>query len=378
MIEYPSAVFSLEAHEIYPYERFAYNALRTGTEALHEKGLSESILISFLSGADSDKWWAFNAGIGDWVSKNGDFHGYRVSTTPIVPLFVFGVCHVLAPLLFDENEQKSTFASPEKFTDELQRFGNVFTDSLKKYREKGLASAIRNLYEEYSISVLDVERSRLRYDLCTRFITKHEIAHAYVGQLSKEARSFTHEESRAFEYIVDLVAMQWIYNAIILNTPDSQEYRKIRGTEDHAESVLVNAYSVNEAQILVFLLFALGSALNNKGTICLDGGLVHPNSLVRHLMQYTHFTTLMLSNWEELVGAKELSDLAEYSNQYLGLFAEVGLLSLDDAKALVSPNTIQDHKVAEKLVDEFQVTELFEAKGIFRSAEKLKGREKMK
>ena len=52
MIEVPSAVYSLEFHEIYPYDRFAHNTLRIGIEALHQKNLPESILVSFLEGHD--------------------------------------------------------------------------------------------------------------------------------------------------------------------------------------------------------------------------------------------------------------------------------------------------------------------------------------
>jgi hypothetical protein len=287
MIEIPSAVYSLEFHEIYPYDRFAHNILRIGIEALHQKNRPESILVSFLEGATNNQWWVFNARIGNWRSRHGDIHGFRIATTPIAPLLIFGVCHALAPLLFDHNEQEETFAKPDRLRAALLEFGTRFSGALKSSKDQGLASAIRGLYESYGIiSVLDIQHSKNRYDACAQFIANHEIAHAYVGQLASTVRQLKAEEYKAFEFIVDLVATQWMYRRLIINTPDSTEYRDLRGTSDHAESILLNGYLMAESQILILLLFAIGSALTNNGRVSLEGGLVHPHSVVRHLMQH--------------------------------------------------------------------------------------------
>ena len=268
-------------------------------------------------------------------------------------------------MLFDRDEQEETFAKPDRLRAALLEFGTRFSGALKSYRDQGLASAIRALYESYGISVLDIKHSNNRYDACAQFIANHEIAHAYVGQLASTVRQLKAEEYKAFEFVVDLVATQWMYRQLIINTPDSTEYRDFRGTSDHAESILLNGYRMAESQILILLLFAIGSALTNNGRVSLEGGLVHPHSMVRHLMQHVHFSTLMLSNWTEKVGQAQLEQLAQYSIQFMGVFADAGLLSRNDVAAIESPETIQEHETARKLIEEFGVTDLEYCKGIF-------------
>jgi hypothetical protein len=365
MIEIPSAVYSLEFHEIFPYNRFAYNTLRIGVEVLHEKKLPESILVSFLEGTTDNRWWKINAGIGNWVTQNGLIHGFRIATSPLTPLLIFGVCHILGPLLFEIEKKKETFADPLRFQNEFIKFGNILANSLNTYRDHGLASAIRYFYTKHSISVFDIQESMSLYDSCSGFIANHEIAHAFVGQLASNIRHLKSEELQAFELIVDLVATQWLYKKMIVNTPDSHEYRIFRERDSYEDCIVSNAFNLVKSQILNFLFFVLASAFNNNGQISLKSGFSHPHTLLRHTVQNIHFTTLISSNWTNIVGETQLEELASYSLKYMGLFINAGFLSRKDFDDCFSQKTAQTLKTVEGLIDEFGVTDLEYCKNMF-------------
>ena len=103
VVEYPSAIFSLERHEIYPYDRFAYNLLHVATEALHKKGLPQRIFLSFLEGTADNTWWFFNASIDRLDGNSEGSNGFHISSTPLTPILLFSICHTMGYAMFDEH-----------------------------------------------------------------------------------------------------------------------------------------------------------------------------------------------------------------------------------------------------------------------------------
>lgn len=365
VVEYPSAIFSLERHEIYPYDRFAYNLLHVATEALHKKGLPQRIFLSFLEGTADNTWWFFNASIDRLDGNSEGSNGFHISSTPLTPILLFSICHTMGYAMFDEHEDQSRAVEPEIISKKLRSVGDALSNATLIYREKGLASAIRSITESLGIGVFNIERATTYYDVCTQYLTNHEIAHAYVGQLSKNTRRFSDSERHAFEFIVDLIATEWIYNKMIVNTPDTAEYRNIRGTKSHAESILSNALLVCQSQLLIFLTMAFAGALLNRGKVILDGGDVHPNSLIRHMMMDVHFWTLFESNYSTLLSVDQLKELNDYTHSFFGVFAHAGLFSIDDTKAFTHKSNLEDYENAQSLISEFKIKELEHRGGIF-------------
>lgn len=62
-VTYPSSLFSLAKDEVFPYERFAYNVLDVGVEALHRKKLPERLLVDFTRLPAGSSPWSINTGI---------------------------------------------------------------------------------------------------------------------------------------------------------------------------------------------------------------------------------------------------------------------------------------------------------------------------
>lgn len=376
-VEYPSAVFSLERHEIFPYERFAYTVLRIGVEALHHRKLSDQIHISFSEGTETGNWWTFNAGIRpmDSLFEPGT-SGFHVSTTPVAPLLLFGMSHYAAKSLLRENQEFDRDKIIAELHSFVQRFAAHFTQALSVYKTDGLASCIRRFTELAGVGVWDLNDCAATYDLLIQFIANHEIAHAYVGQFTENADHHGAREHRAFEIIVDTLATQWIYNHMIINTPDTDEYREFRGTSTHRESIYQNALLVLDGQILRFLVFAFASALANRGRVVLDGGVVHPHALLRCLIQHVHFMTLLQSNFSNHLTEEDFHELDRYYGFYMSIFAQVGFFAADDAKAFKDQGALDDFFRAYELVEEYDIGELKKCRELFRIAGSI--RERMK
>lgn len=374
-VEYPSAVFSLERHEIFPYERFAYTVLRIGVEALNNRQLPDRIYVSFADGTESSNWWTFNAEIRPMEGLFGPgAEGFHILTTPIAPLLLFGMSHYSAKSLFrkDQNfDREGTLSDLRSFIDGLSRH---FGHALNVYRTKGLASAIRRFSELSGIQVWDLNDCAAIYEVLISFIANHEIAHAYVGQLTDASKPDSDQEQRAFEIIVDMLATEWIYNHMVVNTPDTEQYRESSGFKSHNESIYHNTMFVLEGQILTFLVFAFTGALINQGRVVLDGGLVHPHVLLRCMIQNVHFMTLVQSNFSNLLSEDDFDGLDKYYTYYMSILAEIGFFNADDAKFLEDTQTAEDLCRAYELVEEYNVRELKKSREMLRFAAGLRGR----
>ena len=246
-----------------------------------------------------------------------------------------------------------------------------------KNREEGLASSIRLFFKSQKINILDIQKSVNYYDICTKFIANHEIAHAYVGQLSPSTRSMDNSEIRAFEYIVDLISTQWLYKKVIINTPNSQEYFEFRGLESYSDCIYFNALSLIEGQVLIFLLFAFAGAIINRGKVYLDGGDFHPHSLFRYYIQNIHFMTLLESNFQNHLSSERIEQIQSYALSFLGLFARIGFFSENDLNIISDKNRYNDFLNAYNLVDEFDIKDLKKSKELFKIVQIMKDSSKI-
>jgi len=374
-VEYPSAVFSLERHEIFPYERFAYIVLRIGVEALNHRNLPGQMHVSFSDGADGSHWWAFNARIRPIIEPSGlQAVGFKVSTTPMAPLMLFGMSHYAAKSLLNLGEDYNRDETVSNLRSFVQDFSSHFTQALEVYRSQGLASSIRKLFDLSGIQVLGLDECGCTYTLLVEFIANHEVAHAYVGQLTSSSGHHSSTDQRAFELIVDILATEWIYRHWVVNTPDTDVYRRFRGTSSYEDSIFQNAILVLKGQIMTFLVFAFAGTLVNKGRVVLDGGVMHPHALLRCMFQHVHFMTLLQSNFADILSKKQFHQLDEYYRFFISIFAETGFFNADDAKVLTDTQTAEDFCRAYELIEEYGIKELEKSQQMFQFAASLRGK----
>ena len=83
-VSYPSCVFLLERPSAFPYERFAYDALRIGVEALNAASLPDRLEIRFDLGLSADEPWILNSEVAA-IGTSASPAGYSIRTSPFTP-----------------------------------------------------------------------------------------------------------------------------------------------------------------------------------------------------------------------------------------------------------------------------------------------------
>lgn len=66
-------------------------------------------------------------------------------------------------------------------------------------------------------------------------IAYHEIAHAHTQHIAYAASRPV--EKPALELIADLLATQWFYQKMVVNTPDTEQYRDFRKLSTHSQAI---------------------------------------------------------------------------------------------------------------------------------------------
>jgi hypothetical protein len=358
-ITIPSLLYSLEKHEIYAYERFAYTALKMGVELLADVNLTTNIRIGFDLSPDTP--WALNAGIRAERTSGGGINAFAISTSSLMPPFLLAICFCIAAGFEDAEVLREWQDDPAAFRSIIDELGQVLAEAAQAAISTDIAAAVRRLSERLGLTLWNVHDCASHYDTVTHFITGHEVAHAYVGQLNR-TRKLSAEERRAFEIIVDLLAGTWTYLKMVKFTPDTDEYREFRGFDTHSEAVRDNSRLLMEGQLLLLAFLAISGAIANKGPVSLDGGVYHPHSCVRFLIQNTHLLTLILSNQHSHFSESQSRELSDIRTRVMTLFHGSGLIPHEDMLAIADPTKYVDVNVAAALIDEFNVRELQQAK----------------
>jgi hypothetical protein len=355
-IEIPSVLFNLEKHEIFPYERFAYNALKIGVELLADVNLTTNITIDFNESPDEP--WLMNAAIRPERTLGGAISAFCISTTPLTPQFLLAICRSLGNGFAEAESLERWLRDPAEFRTMMDDLGRAIGESAKVAISADLATAVRRLTDRIGLTLNNIHESISYYDAVTHFIVGHEVAHAYVGQLNRTTRRLSKQEYRAFEFIVDLLAARWTYMKFVGFTPDSQEYRESRGFADHSEAIHANSQMVVEAQLIMLAFMAISGAINSRSSVSLDGGDLHPHGCVRFLIQNVHLLTLIFANQGQHFSESQMRQLHVFSTAILTMFAESGLVPTEDMMALADPKHFLDVNVAASLIEEFKIREL--------------------
>ena len=364
---YPSAVFSLDKAPILLYERFAYEALRMAHEALNDAKLPDALLVTLEPDHSmGDLPWTLNAYASPRVDATGNLVGFTVGTTPFTPPVLLAICHIIGVPLFDPDSYKAWYSNPEKLRTSLQSIGGHLATSIRLCEAEGLGNSLRTFIQSLNYNLSNFSDSSSLYNSVASFLVNHEVAHAYVGQLTHDKRTLSDEECRAFEFIVDLVATDWLYAKMVKNTPDTPAYREWAGYATHSDAIRENARTVLNSQMLILLFVALARGMED-GAVSLNGGRFHPHSLFRYVLQMAHFSTRVSSSHRVHFPDDYEDFLSDIWNLNLELCCRAGVVRRSDIDAFLDDNHYSDIRKAAELIVEFDVAQLTPLKPVLES-----------
>lgn len=325
--------------------------------------LTPSVSVSFESGADADPW-ALNA----WIREDPAFHGFAIETTAFTPPTLMALCHRVAARLFRHPEGVDVdLTDPRALANEIGSLAKMVLDASETCRKEGLGPALVKLRDGGGFTLLNAGESANIFDAAVQFIVCHEAGHAYVRQFARLRAPMPELDRKAFELLADLTATSWLYRRFIVNTPDTPEYRRFRRVRSHAHALRMNVRVVLESQIVLLLFLGFSEVLVTRSPVRFKEGPSHPHTMLRYLMQQTHFMTLVLSNFRQLLGKRQLAEIDEWWSGLLLLLTTVGLLPYDVEAVLTSDDTFAAVRRAGELVDEIGIEELRKAAPFLRT-----------
>jgi len=356
-VVYPSGLFSLEKDEVYPYERFAYNVLDVGVHGLHVRDLPESITIDFTRLLPGCSPWSINASASVEWAPDGQPLSYHISTPEFTPSMLYMFSAVVTAQLFDDEACDVFRDDPESLGRRIQHFVDGASAGVRAYRDKGIAHAIRAGYETLGLRILDMQNCADDFDMLSKQIAYHEVGHAYIKQFMRD-REWTPLQCRAYELMADLVGTEWLYNGMVRNTPDSDEYREFRGLDTYADTIFANAIMSMRAQQANLILAAIAGAQRKQGQLSLAGGETHPPGLQRYQLQHIHLYTLIASNFSKVLSKGQLSAIERDWGDKMDILVRSGVLPLDDLEDSLDLSHCDTINVAADLIVEQNVPEL--------------------
>src|ERR1700722_18768222 len=356
-VTYPSSLFSLEKDEVFPYERFAYNILTVGVDALHAKALPERLFVDFSPLLPGSFPWSINSSVAFDLDTKGSPIAFHFVTPELVPTIVYLFTTVVVAEWFDEAGFETFRSSPETLAERIRLFVDGGRAGVRAYRDKGFGSAIRASYDRLGLTIADLEKCADHYDLLTKLIANHEVAHAYIQQITHRPRP-TQTERMAFEIVADLVANAWFYSKMIRKTPDTEEYREFRRLNSYAETIFANSLAALRCQQALLILMAIAGAQRSGGVVSLSGGETHPPGLQRYALQHLQLYTLIRSNFSSVLSVDHLQKIDTDWDVKIDVLIRSGVIQSADLKVLLDPSECDAIEVAASLIEELRIEEL--------------------
>jgi hypothetical protein len=154
------------------------------------------------------------------------------------------------------------------------------------------------------------------------------------------------------------VATEWFYNEMIVNTPDSEEYRHLRGMTSHADSIFLNALITLQSQQALLVLMAVAGAQRTGGAVSLASGEVHPPSMQRYMLQHVHLFTLIASNFGTLLSPQHFQALERNWDEKQDALVLAGVIPIEDMATILDTRECDTVETAANLIKELHVPEL--------------------
>jgi hypothetical protein len=170
-VVYPSALFSLEKDEIFPYERFAYSLLDVGVKALHAKNLPEHLTVDFTHLLPGCSPWSINASINIELDSKGSSAAFHFAIPELFPAMLYMFAAVVVSDFTDEQYFDKFRHNPTALRERVQRFVDGASAGVRAYRDKGFGSAVRAAYDHVGLTLADLQKCSNHYDLLTKQIS---------------------------------------------------------------------------------------------------------------------------------------------------------------------------------------------------------------
>lgn len=340
----------------FAHERLAMGLMKMAIPALASVDMPASVTLAYDPG--SLQPWQFGIAIGRELDADGSLIGFRVRVTPLAPAFMLAVCAHFS-LAVEDGDGPDWTREAAALREHVLQFGAAYGAATRAYQTGDLAAAVDVLYSSLGLNAERLAIPAKFYDVCSHFVTNHEIAHAYSGQMTLALGLTSARDQRGFEHIADSLAAEWLYNFFIRSTPDDPDYRTIFGHPTHSAAIRSNVLTVYRAQLLVLLTLMLASAVNSDGRVSLAGGRNHPHTMMRHVTVVTHLATLVLSNQADHVTEAELDSLDGWLHQWTRLFLESGLIGEADLRALEAAVRFEDLQAARELIRRCRIESLY-------------------
>jgi hypothetical protein len=356
-IVYPSSLFSLEKDEVYPYERFAYNILHVGVEALNRKSLPEKIVVDFTRLLPASSPWSLNASVRCELDGAGKPLAFHFSTPELVPAMMYLFVAVVAHEFLDETRFENFCRDPQTFRARIQLFVDGASAAVRAYRQSGFGSAVRAGYMHLSLTIQHLYTFADDYNLLAKLIANHEVAHAYIEQFTY-ASVLAECDVRAFEFLADMVGTAWFFHEMIANTPNTEEYRKFRGMRSYAETIYSNSLATLRAQQVLLVFMAIAGAQRSGGTVSLAGGKSHPGGLQRYFLQHIQLYTLIESNFSSVISGDQLRNLQDDWDSRMDTLFRSGLIRPEDLQSLRDDSNCDALNKCADLIEELKIGEV--------------------
>ena len=365
-VVFPSGIFALERDESWPYERFAYNVLDVGVHALHKMGLPESLTVDFACAPLHSSAWAINSSV--YVKKDGDGDplSFCISTPELTPALFYLFANTVAQDFFKNEVFRTYMDKPNRLRESIQKFANGANAAIRAYRTNGLGAAIRAGYDYLGLAIMDVEKTFDTYDLLTKQIAYHEVAHAYAGHVLRHPVPNA-VDSRAYELIADLIGTVWFFEIMVYYTPDTPEYREFRGFSSYAECIFENALMVYRAQQANLVLAALAGAQREGGRVSLEGGLSHPPGLQRYMLQHMTLSNLVMSNFKDKLTEPQQEALEGDWRAKMEVLSQSGIMPSLDVFTGLDPRECDAVERAAELIESEKIPEVQNITSFLRS-----------
>ncbi len=344
---FPEGLFLLERHESWAFERFAYCVARVADQALRHPKYGRQFTLRF------DARNTFDVSIGPKEDSLADTLDLAVHVTTFVPIALLGVCRHVGLGLLDRSMLEYWTSEPTKYRQLLAEAGTQLRLAAE-VEPADFVKCVRHQVDLVGGTSILLGDTLNYFDVLAQFIANHELAHAYTGQFLKSARIERNIDIRACEVVADVVATEWIYNQMIRNTPDTNEYREMRGVETHEQALIANTYLVVHSQLLMLALFALLPAVEGNRRVDLDGGATHPHGFLRYSLDQVTLLTLVESNFPAIAQWPEFSKVDDYWRTCCGLFMDGGLLDPGETAAMATRLTdFPEVRRAAELIEQF-------------------------
>lgn len=352
-VEYPAAVFATERTGIFPFERFAYNVLRIGAEALAASSQLPCVSVAFDPHGRADP-----AAVNAWIQLDSTGAGYRIETTPFTPPLLLSLCHtVLDPLFSQPTISQQWLEDPSQLVARVKHLQELARSARSILVSEGLGAALVHLRDHGGYGIYSKGSATDFFDGVVQFIACHEAAHAYVKQFSRPAHSMAALDAQAFEFVADLVATSWLYRRLIVHTPDNPDYRRFRGARTHNHALRLNVQYVLGSQLAFVAFLGLGEIIHRNAPARLEGGPTHPHTVMRYFIQQVHFMTLVESNFPKLLQRRHQRDIGAWWTDSMTALHSAGLVPDDTRSVLTSDAEYMAVRRAGELAQELDLPE---------------------